>query len=217
MRRRALFASVFLVSACALSYELALGTLASFTLGDAVTEFSITLGLYLFAMGIGALVSKRITTSVVTAYALCEVLLAITGAASVPIVMRIDPSSPALRPVLYGLIALVGTLVGIELPLLLRLLKEESGFDEAVSSTLASDYAGALLASCLFPFVCMPFLGLTRTTLFTGAVNASLVVLVVRLYPQKRRRLILSVSGVVAAALVALGIGTNAWHLVPSE
>ena len=50
----ALLASVFVVAACGLLYELAAGALASYVLGDSVLQFSTIIGTYLFAMGVGA-------------------------------------------------------------------------------------------------------------------------------------------------------------------
>ncbi len=210
-----LLANISLVAACALVYELSLSTLASFTLGDAVREFSITLGLYLFAMGLGALASQRVRKNVARAYILCELALALTGAASVPVVMQLEGGMQ--RVLLYAFIVAVGALVGLELPLLIRLSKEESGAFDAVSSSLASDYAGSLLASILFPLLCVPVLGLVRTALLTGAVNAALAAAVCFvLLPRERNHLAVPAC-VVSLALLGLTIGTDALHFVPGE
>ncbi|TNY02928.1 hypothetical protein, partial [Escherichia coli] len=48
-----LLASVFVIAACGLVYELAAGALASYLLGDSVLQFSTVIGVYLFAMGLG--------------------------------------------------------------------------------------------------------------------------------------------------------------------
>jgi spermidine synthase len=213
-----LYASVFLVAACALVYELALGTIASFTLGDATREFSITLGLYLFAMGLGAFVSKRVGAGAAFAYVACEIALAIVGGASVPVVMHLTASAGAIRPVLYGFIVGVGVLVGVELPLLLRMQREEAGFTDAVSGSLASDYAGALLASLVFPFVMVPFLGLVRATLVTGALNAALAAIVGAIFlAGGKKRALVGASALCASVLAVLALASDALRLVPSE
>ncbi|MFN9476303.1 MAG: hypothetical protein ACK59X_33475, partial [Acidovorax sp.] len=51
----ALLASVFVVAACGLLYELAAGALASYVLGDSVLQFSTIIGTYLFALGMAIL------------------------------------------------------------------------------------------------------------------------------------------------------------------
>ena len=66
----------------------------------------------------------------------------------------------------------VGTLVGLEIPLLMRLVKDRYEFRDTVSHVLTFDYLGALFASVLFPLVLVPKLGLIRSALFFGIVNA---------------------------------------------
>ena len=74
-------------------------------------------------------------------------------------------------PVLYFLVFAIGVFVGLEIPLLLRILKDKVEFKELVSRVLAFDYIGALLASILFPLF-VPKLGLVRTSLIFGMLNA---------------------------------------------
>ena len=67
---------------------------------------------------------------------------------------------------------MVGTLVGLEIPLLMRILREAVDFKELVAKVLTFDYLGALVASLLFPILLVPHLGLVRTSLLFGLVNA---------------------------------------------
>jgi spermidine synthase len=78
---------------------------------------------------------------------------------------------------LYVAVLAVGTLVGLELPLLLRIVRERLKFEEAVARVLTFDYAGALVASLLFPLVLLPQLGLVRTSLAAGLLNALVALL----------------------------------------
>src|SRR5260221_6959749 len=55
-----LFLNVFVIATCGLIYELLAGTLSSYVLGDSVTQFSIIIGIYLFAMGVGSWLSRFI-------------------------------------------------------------------------------------------------------------------------------------------------------------
>jgi spermidine synthase len=176
VRARLVFANILAVAACALVYELVLGTLASYALGDAVREFSITIGLYLAAMGLGAFVSGKIGARVAERYVEAELLLAILGGASAPLLFAFTRAptggGATLRVLVYVAVVVLGTLVGLELPLLVRISKAESTFADAVSRALAFDYAGALVASLAFPMVLVPRLGLVRASLATGVVNA---------------------------------------------
>jgi spermidine synthase len=74
--------------------------------------------------------------------------------------------------VLYTLVFLIGVGVGLEIPLLMRILKDHLDFKELVARVLAFDYAGALIASLLFPIFLVPRLGLVRTSLLFGLLNA---------------------------------------------
>ena len=67
----------------------------------------------------------------------------------------------------------VGTLVGLEIPLLMRILKDRFQFRDLVAHVLTFDYLGALGASLLFPLVLVPKLGLVRSALLFGIVNAA--------------------------------------------
>jgi spermidine synthase len=75
--------------------------------------------------------------------------------------------------VLYGFVTAVGTLVGLEIPLLLRVLKDEYEFKDLIARVLTVDYIGALVASLLFPMFLVPRLGLVRTGLVFGFLNAA--------------------------------------------
>src|SRR5580704_5074241 len=63
-----LLVSVFVIATCGLVYELIAGTLASYLLGDSVTQFSTVIGTYLFAMGIGSWLSRYITSQLLATF-----------------------------------------------------------------------------------------------------------------------------------------------------
>jgi len=78
----------------------------------------------------------------------------------------------AFQAALYILVALIGILVGLEIPLLMRILRDRFEFKDVVAHVLTWDYLGALLASLLFPLLLVPALGLVRSALVFGMVNA---------------------------------------------
>jgi spermidine synthase len=75
----ALLASVFVVAACGLVYELAAGALASYLLGDSVLQFSTVIGTYLFAMGIGSWLSRFVERQLVAQFLAIELLVGLVG------------------------------------------------------------------------------------------------------------------------------------------
>jgi spermidine synthase len=102
-----------------------------------------------------------------------ELGVALIGGASAPALFLLFGQVSAFQVFLFGMVALIGVLVGLELPLLMRIMKDQLDFKELVSRVLAFDYLGALLASLLFPLLLVPKLGLVRTSLMFGMMNAA--------------------------------------------
>ncbi|HXE50864.1 MAG TPA: polyamine aminopropyltransferase, partial [Ramlibacter sp.] len=120
----ALLASVFVVAACGLVYELAAGALASYVLGDSVLQFSTVIGTYLFAMGVGSWLSRYFERQLPAHFLRIELLVALVGGAMPASLFIANAYWPgAFRALLYGLVLAVGVLVGLEIPLVMRILK----------------------------------------------------------------------------------------------
>lgn len=168
-----LFLSVLLIASCGLIYELVAGTLSSYLLGDSVTQFSTVIGVYLSAMGLGSWLSKFLQRGLARRFVDLELAVALVGGFSAPILFLAFAHTHAFRVSLYGIVTLVGTLVGLEIPILMRILKDQVRFKDLVAGVLTLDYIGALFASLLFPLLLMPKLGLVRTSLLFGLLNAA--------------------------------------------
>ncbi len=80
-----LFLNVFIIATCGLIYELLAGTLASYVLGDSVTQFSLIIGIYLFAMGIGSWLSGFIEKHIAEKFIDIELAVAVLGGFSAPL------------------------------------------------------------------------------------------------------------------------------------
>jgi len=176
-----LLASVFVIAACGLIYELAAGALVSYLLGDSVLQFSTVIGVYLFAMGLGSWLSRYLERHLVAHFLRIELLVGLVGGlmpAGLFLAHSSLPSTAMLsfRVLLYALVLLVGTLVGLEIPLVMRILKRQFsaryGLKDLVSQVLTFDYLGALVVALAFPLLLVPHLGLIRTGLFFGLLNA---------------------------------------------
>ncbi len=170
-RTPVLFLNVLLIATCGLIYELLAGTLASYVLGDSVTQFSLIIGIYLSAMGVGAWLSRFIDR-VARTFVEVEIVVALIGGVSAPLLFLAFSRVDWFQPLLYSIVFSIGALVGLELPLLMRILQEQLDFKELVARVLAFDYIGALLASLMFPLFLVPQLGLVRTSLVFGLINA---------------------------------------------
>ena len=142
MRARLAFLAVFLISACGLGYQLIAGTVSSYLLGDSVTQFSVTIGLYLSALGLGSYLTRFLERDLADRFVSIELAVAVAGGYSALALMFAYGSEGWFRPLLYGNILVVGTLVGVEIPLLMRLLKDELDLKELLAKVLAWDYIG---------------------------------------------------------------------------
>ena len=196
--RLLLLASVFVIATCGLIYELIAGTLASYLLGDSVLQFSTVIGVYLFAMGVGSWLSGFVERGESRLFVQVQFLIGLIGGFSAAALFVLFTQVNAFRPVLYGLIFLIGTLVGLEIPLLLRILKDRLEFKDLVARVFTFDYIGALLASLLFPLVLVPHLGLVRSSFLFGMLNVAVGLLSAR---------VLRLSGPWARTTSALGCG----------
>jgi len=169
---RVLFVSAFVIATCGLVYELVAGALASYLLGDSITQFSLVIGVYLSAMGVGSYLSRFVDRGLLARFVEIELAVAIIGGFSAPLLYAAFTWTGLFRPLLFGLVFTTGTLVGLELPLLIRLLESRSSLKELVARVLFLDYIGALAASLAFPLLLVPKLGLMRTSLVFGLLNA---------------------------------------------
>jgi spermidine synthase len=167
-----LFLNVLVIATCGLIYELLAGTLASYVLGDSIAQFSIIIGLYLFAMGIGSWLSSFVEKDLAGRFIEVEIAVAALGGFSAPLLFLSFSRLSYFNVVLYLIVIGIGILVGLEIPLLMRILKDELDFKSLVSRVLAFDYIGALIASLLFPLFLVPRLGLNRTSMLFGMLNA---------------------------------------------
>ena len=168
-----LYLNVLAVATCGLVYELIAGTVASYLLGDSVTQFSLVIGVYLSAMGVGAWLSRFIEEKLARSFIEVEIALALIGGLSAPLLFVTFAWLDWFRIILFGLVFVIGVLVGLELPLLMRILREHLDFSDLVSRVLTFDYIGALIASLMFPLFLVPYLGMVRTSLVIGILNAA--------------------------------------------
>src|SRR6187431_952683 len=103
-----LLLSVFVIATCGLIYELVAGTLASYLLGDSVTQFSTIIGIYLFSMGVGSFLSKYFEKDLLQWFIRIELLVGLIGGFSAAILFLVFPLAASFRIILYALVFLTG-------------------------------------------------------------------------------------------------------------
>ncbi|WNI16873.1 polyamine aminopropyltransferase [Actinacidiphila sp. ITFR-21] len=172
--RALVLAAVFVCAACGLVYELELVALASYLVGDSVTQASIVLSVMVFAMGCGSLLAKRLRTRAAAGFAAVEAALALVGGLSVMALYAVFAWYGQAKPAIAGCSFAIGVLIGAEVPLLMTLVQRIRRQDAggAVADLFAADYVGALVGGLAFPFLLLPTFGQLTGALVTGMVNA---------------------------------------------
>ncbi len=167
-----LLASLLVLSACAILYELLISTVSAYLLGSSVLHFSITIGLFLSFLGVGAYLSRFIEGGLLRKFIFIEMLLGLVGGCSAMVLYFGHAWFPNYYVLLLLCVSVIGTLAGMEIPIVTRLLEQQSGgLRDVIARVLAFDYLGALVASVAFPLLLLPLMGSMRTAFFTGLVN----------------------------------------------
>ena len=204
-RTRVLLIAVFTIATCGLVYELLSGTIASYLLGDSVTQFSTVIGVYLFSMGVGSYLSRYFQKELIARFIEIEILVGLVGGLSSPVLFLAFSEIGAFRVVLYGWVTATGVLVGLEIPFLIRILKDQFPLHDLVSRVLSLDYLGALAASLLFPLWLVPQVGLMRSSFVFGGLNVLVAVWTCHVFREQHRRPRLTAQAYAALGVLTLG------------
>ena len=204
---KALLFSVFVIASCGLAYELIAAAQASYLLGDSVMQFSTVIGTYLFAMGVGSWLSRYIERNLIARFVQIELLVGVFGGFSAALLFLIYVWFTApFKLELYLAVFGVGLMVGLEIPLIMRIMKRDLSFKDVVSQVLTFDYLGALAVSILFPVLLVPHLGLVRSGLLFGLLNVLVAFWALWLFRvQLQHAVALKAQAVVAFVLLAIG------------
>ncbi|ACC40554.1 polyamine aminopropyltransferase [Mycobacterium marinum] len=205
--RALLLAAVAACAACGIIYELALLTLSTSLDGGGIVATSLIVAGYIAALGAGALLVKPLLAHAAIAFIAVEVLLGIIGGLSAAALYVAFAFIDGSTWVLALGTALIGGLVGAEVPLLMTLLQrgrlaEAADTGRTLANLNAADYLGALIGGLVWPFVLLPHLGMIRGAAATGIVNlvaAAVVSIFLLRQVVSTRQLAMALSSLLAA------------------
>ena len=170
-----LLISIMIVALCGIVYELIIGTVSSYLLGNSVYQFSLTIGFFMFAMGVGSLISKYFDNEYVRNFILVEIAIALIGGiCSIALFLAFPFARSLYELVMYSFILIIGALVGMEIPILTTLLAQKKTIKESIANVMSLDYVGALIGSVSFPLLLLPSLGLVQSSFAIGLINISI-------------------------------------------
>lgn len=171
-----LLAATFVIAVAGLVYELIAATVSSYLLGDSVTQFSLVIGVFLSAMGLGAWLSRYVHDAPL-GFVAAQILLGVVGAVSAPLLFVSYAYLDHVQFLLFSSLLVTGALVGMEIPLITRILQAQSADEHVLSNVLTADYIGALAASVCFPLFIIPQLGLMSAGVVFGLLNLAVALL----------------------------------------
>lgn len=166
-----LLSCTFIVAIASIVYELIIGGISSYLLGNSVYQFSITIGLFMTAMGIGSFFSKYMEKDLMLKFMIIEIALALIGGSGGFILFYSYAVLKIYIPIMFMLIIIIGMLTGFELPLLTRIIREYDNLKDVLANTTAADYIGGLVGSVIFPIILLPKLGFITTSYIVGILN----------------------------------------------
>jgi spermidine synthase len=205
-----LLIGTFVIAVSGLVYELIAGTLSSYLLGDSVYQFSIVIGLFMTAMGLGSYLSRFIEDGLESAFVVTQMALGLIGGLSALLLFFAFVYLDNYQAFLFLICIAIGTLVGLEIPLVIRILKRERTLEINISNILTVDYVGALVAALLFPLVLVPQLGLIATGFLFGSLNLAVAGLAAYLFRHVIDRRLLWLTAAATAVLIT-GLLASQW------
>jgi spermidine synthase len=188
--------------------EYILSTLATYFIGDSATQWSLIVSVMLFSMGLGSRFSKYFEKNLLIKFITIEFTLSILVSFASLFAYSAAGYTEYVGFVIYGLSILIGILIGLEIPLVIRLNEEFESLRINVASVMEKDYLGSLVGGLFFAFVGLPILGLTYTPFILGMVNfvvAILLFLVVKEGIKNRAKSIITIAGIAVLALISTG------------
>lgn len=178
-----LLLAVGIIAICGIIYELIIGAISSYLLGNSVKQYSITIGLFMSAMGVGSYLTRYIKKNLFDTFILVELTIGLAGGLSAILLFTAYGYTDMYHLVMYITIILIGILVGIEIPLLTRIIEaNENNLRMTIANVLSVDYIGALFGSLAFPLILLPNLGEIRTSFFVGMLNILVAFLILIYY-----------------------------------
>ncbi len=183
----------FFVAFNSIIYELLFAQALSVVFGSTVVSYSITIGLFMASLGVGAFVfgkffAGRSHEFTLKTFVFVEIFLFATAVLGVLFILFLSAFTNGnllndllIETLAYLPIVVVGVLSGLELPLMVAFGRDNSLF----ASVLGIDYFGSLSGTVIYSLVLYPYLGLLSTTFIVALFNF-LIAMFVALFLYKK-------------------------------
>ena len=165
---------MFLTGASGFIFECILSTVATFILGNSIEQFSVTISLMMLMMGFASFWQKKISDDhLVEKFLAVEVGLALLGGfAPIAVYAAYATMEVHFIAVQYFFILAIGFLIGLEIPLVLRLNRNYlPKLKSNLASVFSTDYVGAFIGAIVWVYVLLRYFPLTEISFFVAGIN----------------------------------------------
>ena len=195
--------SMMVMGACGIIYEYALGALGSNLVGSTHEQIFVVIALMMFAMGVGSVLQKFVGGNLVEKFIFLEIVLGLVGGVSALAIYAVFVYSVSFKLALWFFAFLIGMLIGMEIPILIRVNKKNvEELKSNLSEILCMDYVGALVGGLAFTYFLLTSVSLGKITILLGIVNLSIAALGIFHFRREIRLTVLLPT--LASALVIL-------------
>lgn len=171
-------AAIFATGFSGVVAEYILGTLAQYFLGNSVLHWVMIISLMLFSMGLGSRITKNFETGLLKRFLILEFALSFIVSFAALLVYTASAYTQAIGILIYSLAICIGLLIGMEIPLVIRINDDYEKLRFNISNILENDYYGSLLGGVFFVVIGLPVFGLIYTPFILGFVNFSVSIVV---------------------------------------
>lgn len=215
--------SCFILAFCSLNYEFLLAQMMSILGGHTVLFYCLTTGVYIFALGMGALIPVGDVTRAGAESLLfrVEMGLCLLGGGSplwlsligqlMSLIWQGTPPPVVISMIPHGILVIaIGVLSGMELPVIMR-LGELADAKSAVTKLLVIDYLASFIGALSFPLVLFPAMGMVRVAALLAMMNLYAVLISVPLKQNTHRFVAVSVSACLALLIFMQSDAISRW------
>lgn len=206
VKRRILFLALFATGLSGIVAEYCFATLSTYFVGDSVKQWSIVISLMLFSMGIGSRITKSFDGNVFKLFVFTEFTLSVVVSFSAVTTYYLASQIEYIAIYIYTMSIVTGTLIGMELPLAMRLNNDFQSLKLNVANVLEKDYYGSLIGGLFFVFIGLPYLGLTYTPFILGFINLFVAILLLIFFKSKlnknEQKTLFSIAGLLVVILI---------------
>lgn len=182
-KHRLLLITTFIISGCSLCYELIISAVSAYITGNAVLQYSVMIGLYMSAMGLGSFLSRYVRTELFTVFVTVEIGIGVLGGFSSVSIFLANLYIVNYHIIMYAITIGIGILVGMEIPLLTRIIeKSHSNLRMTLSAVFSFDYIGSLVGALAFPLLMVPYGGYLAAAFVCGVLNSVAALLIIWKY-----------------------------------